>query len=270
MCQERIALISYGLAGGSQKFLILVHTASANSGNFFAIAFECSLIFTARNEVGARLYFHRRLWFCPRGGEYLGTYTPQTRCTPLGPGTPPRTRYQVHSPRPGTPPATRYTPRTRYTPPGPRTPPRPGTPPGSSACQEIRATSGQYAFYWNAFLLKTYACKLMAYLVRKARWNLRFTVLTLSDLVCTVTNLNHNQFLLHQHGSHLLILKLHNLSETCFIFFALTTGQIRKTSASNNFTVNHSVTKRITHSHAFLFSISDSLFINTRPVANGE
>ena len=26
------------------------------------------LIFTARNEVGARLYFHRRLWFCPQGG----------------------------------------------------------------------------------------------------------------------------------------------------------------------------------------------------------
>ena len=94
-------------------------------------------------------------------------------------------------------------------------------------------------------ILKRIACKLMAYLFRKARWNLRFTVLTLSDLVCTVTNLNHNQFLLHQHGSHLLILKLHNLSETCFIFFALTTGQIRKTSASNNFTVNHSFTKRI-------------------------
>ena len=26
------------------------------------------MIFTARNEVGARLYFHRRLWFCSRGG----------------------------------------------------------------------------------------------------------------------------------------------------------------------------------------------------------
>ena len=24
-------------------------------------------VITARNEVGARLYFHRRLWFCPRG-----------------------------------------------------------------------------------------------------------------------------------------------------------------------------------------------------------
>ena len=26
------------------------------------------LLVTARNEVGARLYFHRHLWFCPRGG----------------------------------------------------------------------------------------------------------------------------------------------------------------------------------------------------------
>ena len=28
------------------------------------------LIFTARNEVGERLYFHRCLWFCPQGGWY--------------------------------------------------------------------------------------------------------------------------------------------------------------------------------------------------------
>ena len=45
------------------------------------------------------------------------------------------------------------------TPPGPGRlpwdqvhPPGPGTPPGSSACWEIRATSGRYACYWNAFL----------------------------------------------------------------------------------------------------------------------
>ena len=58
------------------------------------------------------------------------------------------------------------TPRTSYTPPGPATPPGPGThlpqdqvhprdqvhPPGSSVCWEIRATSGRYASYWNAFL----------------------------------------------------------------------------------------------------------------------
>ena len=27
----------------------------------------CDFLNTARNEVGARLYFHRRLWFCRRG-----------------------------------------------------------------------------------------------------------------------------------------------------------------------------------------------------------
>ena len=27
-------------------------------------------IITARNEVGARLYFHRHLWFCSRGGGW--------------------------------------------------------------------------------------------------------------------------------------------------------------------------------------------------------
>ena len=28
----------------------------------------CWFVFTARNEVGARLYFHRRLWFCSGRG----------------------------------------------------------------------------------------------------------------------------------------------------------------------------------------------------------
>ena len=124
------------------------------------------------------------------GGEYLGRYTPQDQVHPPGtrytpwdqtppPGdqdTPPQD--QVHPPGPCTsprtrcPPRTRYTPSpgTRYTPLGPGTPqspgtrytarpwdqvhppPGPGTPPsGSSACREIRATSGQYASYWNAF-----------------------------------------------------------------------------------------------------------------------
>ena len=73
-------------------------------------------------------------------------YTPhETRYTPLllGPGTPPPPD-QVHPPR------TRYIPLPLE----PGTPPtRPGTPPPtSSACWEIRATSGRYASYWNAFL----------------------------------------------------------------------------------------------------------------------
>ena len=51
--------------------------------------------------------------------------------------------------------------RSHDTPPGQVHPPRAGTPhwvgtppPGSSVCWEIRATSGRYASYWNAFLFK--------------------------------------------------------------------------------------------------------------------
>ena len=32
------------------------------------VEWTISLIVTARNEVGARLCFHRRVWFCSRGG----------------------------------------------------------------------------------------------------------------------------------------------------------------------------------------------------------
>ena len=123
-------------------------------------------------------------------GTLLGRYTPWAGTpsrqvhpprtgTPLGPGTPP--------PRPGTPPwpgtpppeqvppGTRYTPWAgnphlpgRYTPqagtppgqvhPQAGTPPRQVHPPGQvyprEQCMlEIRATSGRYASYWNAFLL---------------------------------------------------------------------------------------------------------------------
>ena len=123
------------------------------------------------------------------GGEYLGRYPPDQVHPPWdqvhpppGPGTPPRTRYtpqdQVHPQDQIHPSGTRYTPRTRYTPwdqvhlPQDQVhPPRPGTTtpqdqvqtpaqvpphrdqdPRSSACWEIRATSGRYASYWNAFL----------------------------------------------------------------------------------------------------------------------
>ena len=73
-------------------------------------------LITARKEVGARLCFYRRLWFCPRGGVPDQVHPPRTRYTPR----------------------TSYTPRTRYT-------------PWRSACWEIRSTRGRYAFYWNAF-----------------------------------------------------------------------------------------------------------------------
>ena len=57
-------------------------------------------------------------------------------------------------PRPATPP-TRHPPRTRQTPPRPgrHPPPRPGRPP-QEADSRIRSTSGRYASYWDAFLLK--------------------------------------------------------------------------------------------------------------------
>ena len=79
------------------------------------------------------------------GGTWAGTL-PWDQVHPLGPGTLPLD--QVH------PPGTRYTPpRDQVHHPGTRyTSPRPGTPPGRSACREIRATSGRYASYWNAFL----------------------------------------------------------------------------------------------------------------------
>ena len=95
------------------------------------------LIITARKQSLGQDNIFRSVCheFCPRGGggQYLGRYPP-------GPGTPSRA---------GTPPGTRYPPG-RYTPRRTRYP-RAGTPP-SSACWEIRATSGRYASYWNAYL----------------------------------------------------------------------------------------------------------------------
>ena len=78
--------------------------------------------------------------YTPQAGTPPGQVPPQTRYTPLdpgtppGPGTPPRPRYtpppdQVHPSRAGTP-------QTRYTPPGPGTPP----PPRYGHC------GGRYAF----------------------------------------------------------------------------------------------------------------------------
>ena len=131
-------------------------------------------------------YVFTGVWDSVHGGEYLTRYTsPWDQVHPLGPGTPPGTRYTPGPgtlPRPGTPltrytPWTRYTPRTRYTPQDqvhpldqvhpprtrytplkPDTPPRPGTPPRDQvhsrcrACWEVRSTRGRYASYWNAIL----------------------------------------------------------------------------------------------------------------------
>ena len=91
---------------------------------------------------------------------------------PLWAGTPPwpGTPWQVHSRGQVHPPG-RYTPWAGTPLPQAGTP-RAGTPPsgqvhplwagtphhGSSACWEIRATSGRYASYWNAFLFQNQTC----------------------------------------------------------------------------------------------------------------
>ena len=104
------------------------------------------------------------------------THPPRPRTPPPpppGPGTPPpppRTRHTppdlTHTPgpdtplppRPGTPPIPPgpdthpYPPRDQAPPPDKAPLPRPGTPP--EADSGIRSTSGRYASYWNAFLLK--------------------------------------------------------------------------------------------------------------------
>ena len=82
--------------------------------------------------------------------------TPRTRHHPPGPGTP-GTRHPMEQ----TPPP--HSPGTRY-PPGQGTPwgkhphpyPREQTPPLHSACWDIQSTSGRYASYWNAFLLRKF------------------------------------------------------------------------------------------------------------------
>ena len=78
-------------------------------------------IFTARNEVGARLCFHTCLWFCSRGEglpQCMLGYTPP----------PPGTRGTHHPPTRGRPPCAVHA--------------------------GIRSTSGRYGSYWNAILLE--------------------------------------------------------------------------------------------------------------------
>ena len=91
--------------------------------------------------------------FLPRANEVCEGYVFTRVCRSVHKGggtwagTPPgryATPRQVH-------PLGRYPPG-RY-PPGRYTPTWAGTPLGRSACWEIRATSGRYASYWNAFLL---------------------------------------------------------------------------------------------------------------------
>ena len=49
------------------------------------ILLECILV-TTHNEVEARLYYHRHLWFCPRGGAWSGGICSQGVCSRGVPG----------------------------------------------------------------------------------------------------------------------------------------------------------------------------------------
>ena len=68
-----------------------------------------------RNEVGARLYFHRRVWFCSQGvsaSVHIGI-PPSDQAPPPGAGTPPWTRHTHPHPLDQAPLRTRHTPHCR-------------------------------------------------------------------------------------------------------------------------------------------------------------
>ena len=101
--------------------------------------------------------------------------TPPGADTPLG-ADPPEPTPQSRPPGPDTP-------RTRHPP--DQTPPIPDTPP-QEADSSIRSTSGQYASYWNAFLLHMSpvgAAILVVYRMEfdKTRWSCSWN----SDQNCT-------------------------------------------------------------------------------------
>ena len=134
------------LTPGSAFPLLYLNTPlQASCNSFWNLGNIYSVFLPPENEVCEGYVFYMCLSFCSGGGgksAWVGT--PRTRYPP-GPGTPTGTRYP---PGPGTPPRTRHTPSEQV-------PPTAGTrytPLGSSACWEIRATSGWYASYWNAFL----------------------------------------------------------------------------------------------------------------------
>ena len=100
---------------------------------------------------------HRGWGDCP---VYAGIHTPREQ-------TPPRSKQSwEHTPPGADTPQSRHPPRAdippEKTPPGSRHPPGEDTPllgadiPLHSGCWEIRATSGRYASYWNAYLFIGY------------------------------------------------------------------------------------------------------------------
>ena len=77
----------------------------------------------------------------------------------------------------GYPPHRADTPRTRLPPKTRPPPPEQTPPPRSSACWEIRATSGRYASYWNTFLLINIGLVLNVDILCIAGYDDRFIIL---------------------------------------------------------------------------------------------
>ena len=106
-------------------------------------------------------------------------------------GYPPGTRDRNpsrgrHPPGPevGTPPSwSRPPPRKQR-----QAPSQEQTPPKSSACWEIRATSGRYASYWNAILWES--CK-----GRQSRWENYMALVTFDNLLLVLLFYSQKKFL---------------------------------------------------------------------------
>ena len=120
----------------------------------------CCLLLAATKLGQGNIFTSMCQEFCPRGWGREGClpqcmlgYTPPEQ-THHPPEQTPLDQADPTSPREQTPPRTRQTPLGAATiPPGPGRPPQEQTPPPREADSSIRSTSGQYASYWNAFLL---------------------------------------------------------------------------------------------------------------------
>ena len=165
-CHCSSILVSYrrsSWVAGTSPFTVMtniftVRKRSLGQGNIFAPV--CHSVHTGEYLGRYPNQVHPPGTRCPPGTRYTtrDQVHPQDQVHPPGPGAS-KTRYtpsNKYPPGPGTPPRTRYPPGTGIHPLGPDTSPGPGTPSlpaESSACWEIRATSGRYVPYWNAFLL---------------------------------------------------------------------------------------------------------------------
>ena len=122
------------------------------------IYFAVNFFITGRNEVLAKVIF---LHLCVIHSVHRGGVPDQAPPPPPMDQTHPWTRHPPDQTPPGTdiPPGTDTPTGADPTPPGTRHPPPDQTPPGTrshpgEADTRIRSTIGQYASYWNAFLLQ--------------------------------------------------------------------------------------------------------------------